>query len=53
MCYHLTIENNPQRFLDTETTHIISTIERWVQGRKENCQYRGHQTFLNGIRETH
>ena len=30
----LTIETNPQRFLDTETTHIISTIERWVQGKK-------------------
>ena len=29
-----TIETNPQRFFDTEITHINSTIERWVQGKK-------------------
>ena len=50
----LTIETNPQRFLDTEIIHINGTIEtqKRYTGRKQNCQYHGHQTFLKGIRET-
>ena len=33
----LTIETNPQRFLDTEITHINGSIERWrYTGRKAN-----------------
>ena len=30
----LTIETNPQRFLDTEITHINGTIETRVHGKK-------------------
>ena len=49
----LTIETNPQRFLDTEITYINGTTEtRLHRERKQNYQYHGHQTFLKGIRET-
>ena len=49
----LNIETNPQRFLDTEITHINGKQQRHRYAvRKQNYRNHGNQTFLKGIKET-
>ena len=46
----LTIQINPNKFLDTEIINNEGAIETKCTGRQQSYQFLGHRIFLKGIR---